>query len=200
VCSFDLVDPAGAPLPAFEAGAHLDVHMKPGLRRQYSLCNSPSDRNKYQIAVLRDPASRGGSAYMHEQIQEGSELVVGLPRNRFALREDAKRSLLMAGGIGITPLLAMADRLHATGAAFELHAFARSASRAAFVDRLRRSAYAAAVHLHFDDQSPAGRPDLATIFSRPGSTDRLYICGPAGFIKACRTQALSAGWDASRVH
>ena len=112
------------PLPAFSAGSHIDVHLPNGLTRQYSLCNDPSEGHRYLIGVLRDAASRGGSKAMHEQVEEGNVLHISAPKNHFPLAHEATHSVLVAGGIGVTPILCMAERLAVTGASFEMHAFA----------------------------------------------------------------------------
>jgi vanillate monooxygenase ferredoxin subunit len=117
ICSFVLVDPFGNKLPQFPAGAHLDVQVGEGLTRQYSLYNDPSERHRYLVVVLRESASRGGSKALHEKVHEGQLIRVSEPRNRFLLVADARRSLLVAGGIGVTPILAMAIRLACAGAA-----------------------------------------------------------------------------------
>ena len=108
ICSFELCAAHGSPLPAFEAGAHIDIHLADGLTRQYSLCNDPKERHRYLISVLKDPNSRGGSRAMHEQIKSGQTITISAPRNLFPLDRSAKRHLLFGGGIGITPMLAMA--------------------------------------------------------------------------------------------
>ena len=121
ICSFELVHPAGEPLPGFTAGAHVDVQVPDGPVRQYSLCNPPSETQRYLIAVQREAASRGGSAGMHDRVHEGSLLDVSNPKNHFELAASARRHLLLAGGIGVTPILSMAESLHAAEADFELH-------------------------------------------------------------------------------
>src|SRR5450830_1969038 len=103
ICTFELVDVNGGPLPAFSAGSHVDVQLPGGLTRQYSLCNDPQETHRYLIGVLRDPASRGGSQAMHELVTEGQVLQISTPKNHFPLSHEAKRSLLLAGGIGVTP-------------------------------------------------------------------------------------------------
>ena len=120
IVRLDLVCAEGRDLPPFSAGAHVDVFLKDGLTRQYSLCNDPAERGRYRIAVLREPASRGGSAYVHDALPEGAMLDIGLPRNLFALDETAEEHLLFAGGVGVTPILSMARRLHALGSPFTL--------------------------------------------------------------------------------
>lgn len=197
---FELVDPEGRELPPFTAGAHLDVELKPGLVRQYSLCNDPRRRDAYQLAVLREPASRGGSAGLLDQVQVGDELRVSAPGNHFALEPSARHTILIAGGIGITPILCMAERLAHAGQPFELHYAARSPDRAAFVDRIKASAFADKVRFYFSEGGPAARLDLAAILAdRPPGT-HLYVCGPPRLIEATLATAKAQGWPASRVH
>ena len=200
ICSFELVDSKGAALPAFEAGAHVGVQVPGGLVRQYSLCNNPSETHRYQIAVLYDPASRGGSRGMHECVNEGDPLTIGMPKNHFPLNPQAAHSLLLAGGIGITPLLAMAETLHATGASFELHYSARTRERMAFMRHLREADYAQRVHLHVDEDGPAQALDLDRVLARSLSHTHLYVCGPQGFIDAVLAAATRQGWPDARVH
>jgi vanillate monooxygenase ferredoxin subunit len=199
VCSIELADPTGRALPAFSAGSHVDVQVGDGLVRQYSLCNNPSETHRYLIAVLRDRASRGGSAQMHA-LQAGQLLQIGRPRNRFPLVEDARDSLLLAGGIGITPILCMAERLWAIGAPFELHYCTRSAPRTAFADRMRRSAFADRVRFHLDDGPGAQRLDRRAVVAEARAGRHLYVCGPAGFIESVLGAALDAGWPDDHLH
>jgi len=199
ICSYELVREDGAPLPPFEAGAHIDVHLDDGVVRQYSLCNAPGETHRYQIGVLRDGASRGGSLAMHERIEEGSRLRIGAPKNHFPLAE-AERSLLLAGGIGVTPLLAMAETLARRGAAFELHYCARSPQRAAFRERIRASAFAAHAHFHYDSGEAAQKLDLAGLLEAAGAATQLYVCGPQGFIDHVLGAARAMGWPAARLH
>lgn len=200
IVSFELVAADGGALPPFAAGAHIDVHVPGGYVRQYSLCNAPHERHRYLIAVLRETASRGGSAAMHERVRERDLLTIGAPRNRFALATGAARHLLLAGGIGITPLLSMAEQLAATGADFALHYCARTRERAAFYGRLRSSAFAARVHFHFDDGDAAQRLDAPRLLAAQPLATHMYVCGPAGFIDAALHAARAAGWDEARLH
>lgn len=188
IADFELVDPAGSALPPFSAGAHLDVHLPGGLVRQYSLRNSPSEHGRYCLGVLREPSGRGGSAAMHA-LEPGDMLEVGRPRNNFALDESAPFSLLLAGGIGVTPLLAMAHRLSEIGRDFAFHYAARSAARMAFRDEIEASSFAQNVRFHLDDGAAAQRfdPEAIAAAGRPGA--RLYVCGPAGFMDAVLTAA-----------
>ncbi|NVM74388.1 vanillate O-demethylase ferredoxin subunit [Duganella sp. SG902] len=196
ICSYELVSVDGAQLPAFTAGAHIDVHVAPGIVRQYSLCNPPHERHRYVIGVLRDPSSRGGSRAMHDQIQAGAKLTISAPRNHFPL-VDAPRSLLLAGGIGVTPLLAMAETLSAQGAPFEMHYCTRSPERTAFRDRILNAPYAAQVRFHHDSARPLDLPALLAGLERG---THIYFCGPAGFISYVKASAAALGWPENQLH
>lgn len=179
ICSYELASVDGSPLPAFSAGAHIDVHLPDGLIRQYSLCNHPQERHRYVIGVLNDPASRGGSRSLHAHVHAGTRLSISAPRNLFPLAHEARRSLLFAGGIGITPILCMAERLAHTGADFELHYCARARERAAFVQRLKASPFAERVFLHFDEQ-PDTALHAAEVLARRQTTCTCTSAAPAG--------------------
>ncbi|MBN3793416.1 PDR/VanB family oxidoreductase [Burkholderia sp. Ac-20392] len=200
ICSFELVRTDGRPMPAFSAGSHIDVAVPGGPTRQYSLCNAPEEGHRYQISILRDPNSRGGSAGMHDRVQVGDELAISVPKNHFPLAHDATRSLLMAGGIGVTPILCMAERLAAIGAPFEMHYCARSRARTAFLDRISRATYARHVQFHFDDQPDTPTFDIAARLARPESGTHLYVCGPTGFMDAVLGAARAAGWPEAQLH
>lgn len=199
ICSFELIAAQGS-LPAFEAGAHIDVHIAPGLIRQYSLCNDPAEAHRYLIGVLNEPASRGGSRGMHEAVKVGDRLTIGTPRNLFALAPDATRHVLIAGGIGVTPILSMAWRLHAGGAAFEMHYCARSPERAAFVDVIRAAPFARHVHFHFDSEPGQPRLDVPTVLGVPNAATHVYVCGPGGFMDHVLDSARQCGWVDSVLH
>ncbi|AEI82286.1 vanillate O-demethylase oxidoreductase VanB (plasmid) [Cupriavidus necator N-1] len=199
IISLELRDPNGSVLPPFDAGAHIDVHVAPGVVRQYSLCNAPSERDSYQIGVLRDPASRGGSIAIHERLEAGELIEISAPRNHFPLKEGV-RSILIAGGIGVTPMLCMAESLHASGAGFTLHYCARSQDKAAFRSRIAQSPYSQQVAFHYDDQADAQKLDPATLFAQAGSDAEIYVCGPAGFIEWICRAAEQAGIPKQRVH
>jgi vanillate O-demethylase ferredoxin subunit len=186
-------------LPPFSAGAHIDVHAAPGLVRQYSLCNDPGETHRYVIGVLRDAKSRGGSLAMHA-LQEAQVVAISHPRNHFALTEEAPHSLLLAGGIGITPLLSMARRLHRLGRPFEMHYGSRTSARTAFLETIGQSAFAPSVHLHFDDGPVAQRLDARAILGAQPAGAHLYVCGPAGFMDAILAAAREAGWREERLH
>lgn len=197
VRAFELRDPAGGALPPFTAGAHLDVLMRPGLSRCYSLCNDPAERDRYVIAVALDPASRGGSRHMHASVQAGDLVTVTPPRNAFPLADAAGTSVLVAGGIGITPLLAMARQLSREGRPFALHYAARSRGRAAFLEAVAAlPAGSAVVALGDDPATP--RLDIAAIVAGLGRLDHVYACGPARMLAAF--DAATAGLPRDRVH
>ena len=198
--SFELVDPQGSALPAFTAGAHIDVFLPNGLIRQYSLCNDPGETHRYLIGVLRDPATRGGSEAMHDQVNEGDLLQISAPKNHFPLAEQAQRSLLLAGGIGITPILCMAESLARQGADFEMHYCTREEARTAFAARLAAAPFASAVQFHFDAGAPDQKLDLPALLAQPRTGTHLYVCGPKGFINAVLDQAKAAGWPAEQLH
>jgi vanillate monooxygenase ferredoxin subunit len=200
VLSFELQAVDGSVLPSFSAGSHIDVQVPGGLVRQYSLCNDPGETHRYQIAVLREAASRGGSVNMHERVRPGDHLHISAPRNHFALAQGATSHLLLAGGIGVTPLLCMAERLSVLGAKFTLHYASRSKSRAAFLERIARSAFADRVHLHHDDGDAAQRLDLPAVLAATAPGLHLYVCGPQGFMDAVLAQARTAGWAADQLH
>lgn len=199
ICSFELQSADGGELPAFSAGAHIDVHLANGLVRQYSLCNHPKERHRYLIAVLRDSQSRGGSQALHASIEPGQHLTIGTPRNLFPLVPAARNHLLFAGGIGITPMLAMAQELAESGEAFELHYSFRSPERAAFLDMLQSEPFKQHVVAH-DDTQPGSRLDAATLLQAPAADLHLYVCGPATFMNYVLESAAAAGWAAANLH
>jgi len=199
ICSLRLEAVAPSTLQAFSAGAHIDVHLPNGIVRQYSLVNAGNEPY-YEIGVLNEAASRGGSRAVHETIQEGDVLTISHPRNHFALADGHSPSLLLAGGIGVTPILCMAQRLHAIGAPFAMHYCVRNVARAAFVDRIADSAFAGQVSMHYDDGPADNTFDMtATIAAQPPGT-HLYVCGPAGFIEAAAGIAKAQGWPPERIH
>ena len=200
ICSLELVSPDGAPLPAFSAGSHIDVHLPNGLTRQYSLCNDPAEGHRYLIGVLKDPTSRGGSLAVHESVHEGDMLSISAPKNHFALAHEVQESLLLAGGIGITPILCMAERLSVTGAQFELHYAARSRERMAFQGRIARSSFADRAAFHFDDGDDRQKMNLDALLAAPHGGKHLYVCGPKGFMDAVLAKARAGGWAESQLH
>jgi vanillate O-demethylase ferredoxin subunit len=200
IIGLDLVAADGRALPAFTAGAHIDLHLPGGLIRQYSLCNPPGDTGVYRIAVLRDPASRGGSRAVHDAMTVGTELSISTPRNHFELAPSAPHHLLLAGGIGITPLWAMAEQLAQSGGSFTLHHCTRSRERTPFVEILAASAYADRVQHHFDDGEAAQKLDIAATLAQAPAGTHLYVCGPQGFMDAVLNAGRAAGWPEERLH
>jgi vanillate O-demethylase ferredoxin subunit len=199
IAVLELVDPAGSPLPPFTAGAHVDVHLPGGLVRSYSLCGDPRVRSAYRLGILRDPASRGGSLAVHDALAEGTQLRIGAPRNHFPLADDAPYSVLAGGGIGITPMLAMAWALHAAGKPFELHYCARSREQAAFLDEIAAAPWAAQATLHVDGGAARSFAPAAVLRAAPAGA-HVYTCGPAGFMDWVLQEAADAGLAKHQLH
>jgi vanillate O-demethylase ferredoxin subunit len=199
VRSFELVAADGGALPPFTPGSHIDVEVPPGIVRQYSLCNDPRETDRYLIAVKREPASRGGSAGLHERVHAGDTLVIGTPRNNFALAADASHHLLLAGGIDITPLLAMARHLVATGGSFQLVYFSRSIAHTAFRDALSAPEYRGRVTFHYALEPEQVRAYLRKLLWEHAPGAHLYLCGPRPFMDLVETIAAPT-WAPSTVH
>lgn len=176
--------------PSFSAGAHIDLHLPNGLVRSYSLLNSPEDCGRYVLGILRDRGSRGGSAFVHDSLRVGMQLQISRPRNLFPLEENAAHSVLVAGGIGVTPIYCMFNRLRALGRSVELLYCARSRQEAAFVEELAASD--AAIQLHFDDEK-GGPMDLGAFLGARASTAHFYCCGPTPMIDAFETHCERLG-------
>jgi vanillate monooxygenase ferredoxin subunit len=200
ICGFELRRPDREPLPAFSAGAHIDVHLPGGFVRQYSLCGSPACQDRYEIAVLRDEQGRGGSMAIHDGVLQGDLIRIGTPRNLFPLEAEAQQHLLLAGGIGVTPILSMAEHLAAAGTPFEMHYCTRSRERAAFVERLAGPAFRDRVRLHFDDANAEAAFDLAGVLAAATAQTHLYVCGPRGFMDAVLAEARAQDWAEHRLH
>ncbi|RVU17225.1 PDR/VanB family oxidoreductase [Methylobacterium oryzihabitans] len=183
-----LTHPRRPLLPAATAGAHVDVHLGDGRVRHYSLWGDPADRSAYRIAVKREAEGRGGSRRLHELLVPGASLMVSAPRNHFALPETGGPVRLLAGGIGITPLLAMAQVLAAGGRAFHLHVFARRRATAPLIEEARRRLGPGRVSAHLDDE-PDTRVALPALLAAPEPGAVLACCGPAGFMAAVRDAA-----------
>jgi len=199
ICSYELAPADGSVLPAFSAGSHIDVQVPGGLTRQYSLCNDATEQHRYRIAVLRDPTSRGGSVAMHDAVKEGDTVMISEPRNHFPL-VHAQKTLLFAGGIGVTPLLCMAQRLHAIGGDFSMHYCTRSQDRTAFRDEIGAAPFAGRVQFHYDDGAAEQKLALATLIAKPEPGTHLYVCGPSGFIDWVTKTAAQQGWPSDQVH
>lgn len=200
IITLELVNANGEGLPAFDAGAHIDIHIPGGIIRQYSLCNDPSEKHRYKVGILKDAASRGGSIAIHENIKEGDTLTISTPRNHFPLAKDAQHSILLAGGIGVTPILCMAERLTASDSSFELHYCTRTPERTAFKNRIAKSSYAAKVIHHFDNGAKDQLLDIPNLLAKPTAGTHLYVCGPKGFMDIVLSTARTAGWQEEQLH
>lgn len=198
ICSYELVDPEGQALEPFEAGAHVDVHLPGGLVRSYSLAGDPSDTSHWLLGVLLEAKSQGGSSALHHKVRVGDVLEVSPARNAFPMARQARHSILLAGGIGITPLKAMAHTLQAAGASFELHYCARGPRHVAFMKELQALVPPHQLHVHFDDGEPSKGLDIANLLKVAAPDTHVYYCGPSGFMTAC-AQA-SAHWPQEAVH
>lgn len=198
IASFELVDPEGRDLPAFSAGAHLNVRVSQHVQRQYSLCNDPKERNRYVIAVLHERAGRGGSAAMHA-LAEGQTLMVSAPLNRFPLAgKEARSHLLLAGGIGVTPMMAMIPELEARQCRWHMHYCTKNSDGTAFMDRLQPFVLAEKVQLHHDGGNPEKGLDIARTLRQFEIGTHVYFCGPPGFMRAAK--AAASAWPPHNVH
>lgn len=194
VVALDLVDPQGGELPAWEPGAHIDLLLGNGLVRQYSLCGDPRDAKTWRVGVLLDPQSRGGSRHVHDNLVEGASVRVRGPRNHFAL-VDAPRYLFIAGGIGITPIIAMIESVQLTGSDWSLLYLGRSRTTMAFAETLTDT-YGDRVTLWPDDEN--GRFDLKAALSEPADQTLVYCCGPEPLLSA--VEAECSPWPEGSLH
>ena len=194
VVTLTLADPGGGELPGWTPGAHVDLLLTPELTRQYSLCGSPSDRDRWRIGVLLDEGGRGGSKHVHAMVQPGTRVQVRGPRNNFPLAA-AGRYVFVAGGIGITPLVPMIAEAEATEAEWRLHYGGRRRQSMAFVDELLER-YGDRVDVWPEDEH--GMLDLAAVLGQPQPGALVYTCGPEGLLQA--VEARCAGWPAGSLH
>lgn len=186
-------------LPKIEAGAHIDVHLPNGLVRQYSLCQNPKQEGIFRLGILKDPESRGGSICAFDELQEGTQLKVSAPRNLFAL-DEAEHTVLIGGGIGITPLISMAYALYEEGKSFELHYCGSSIERAAFVEELQQGSLAAFTKFYFKQSGDDHRESLSAHFKQLNHTSHVYTCGPNGFMDWVIDLAKQNQFDDSHIH
>jgi phthalate 4,5-dioxygenase reductase subunit len=193
---FELRDPAGGELPEFSAGAHVQVRVPSGLMRKYSLCNDPAERDRYVIAVKRELPGRGGSESMIRDVAEGAEVPVSVPANNFALARSPAGYLFVAGGIGITPIMAMIRQLSTTGGRFKLYYCTRAPDATAFRDELAAPELRGRVKIHHDGGDLAKALDLWPIVEKPQG--HLYCCGPRGLMQSVRD--MTGHWSPSTVH
>ncbi|MCA2009762.1 2Fe-2S iron-sulfur cluster-binding protein [Tritonibacter mobilis] len=188
----------GSDLPEWSAGAHLDIVVAPEFLRQYSMSGNPADRSHYQIGVLREEAGRGGSKLLHRIFSEGRRIFISRPINHFPLDESASKTFLMGGGIGVTPMIAMAHRLHALGAKFEFHYSIKSREQGGYLDDLARMPWASKVHLHISQEGTRAAFDQILSGYQPGW--HVYTCGAAPYMEAVMTAAEAAGFPEDARH
>jgi len=191
-------DTSGKPLPEFSAGAHIAIRVPNGLLRKYSLCNDPVERDRYQIAVKREAQGRGGSCNLIDNVKAGDELMVAAPVNDFKLPPRAQDFLFIAGGIGITPIMAMIRQVQAEGKRFRLFYCTRSPETTAFVDELSAPEFAGKVTIHHDQGDPSCSLDLKPILAERRNREHLYCCGPRPLMEAVR--AMADHWSSTAVH
>ncbi len=203
VRSFELRSVGGDRLPSFTPGSHLaiQVRLKSGQneRRRYSILSDGDDRTRYEIAVLREASGRGGSHFMHEAVGEGDLIEVSEPRNDFPLASDASHSIFIAGGIGITPILAMLRKLISEGASFEIHYAARARETMAYAKEVERLAGDRAT-LYFGGRTGDTPLQIPALLSAPADGAHVYVCGPADLIQAVRDTVLEKGWRRDQIH
>jgi len=192
---YEFVRPDGKALPPYEPGAHVDVHLPNGVVRQYSLIVPAQDPKAYTLGIKRDPASRGGSRFIHDDLRVGRMLKISAPRNNFALKEDAPHVVLFAGGIGITPIWCMVQRLDQLGRSWKLYYAARSRADMAFLHTLEGMAPA---QFHFDEESAGKFLDVAALIAQAPKDAHLYCCGPTPMLSAF--EAATASWPREQVH
>ncbi len=198
ILAYEVVDRSGAELPPFSAGSHVDLFFRDGRIRQYSLCNPSGERHRYVFAVQRELNGRGGSKAIFERVHVGRVLAISKPRNLFPLDLQARHSMLLAGGIGITPIMSMLHELRRLGRSAELHYCARSRERAAFLDELAPWLHDGTARVYYDGGDPARGLDIQALVAESRSGSHLYFCGPPGFMRAA-TDAC-AHWPQETVH
>lgn len=201
VLALELARIDGRPLPPYRPGSHVDLHLGNGQVRQYSLCGDPADTSRYRLGILRTADSRGGSRHVHTRIREGLFLLMSPPKNNFPLVADAPRSVLFAGGIGVTPLLAMARELARLDRSFEVHYRARDRGRLAFAPELTELAGPGRVTCYTDDAAGGAADfDAEAVIRRAGPGAHVYMCGPRGFMDHVAAAAGRAGVPAELLH
>lgn len=199
IVGLDITSARGQVLPAWTPGSHIDLYVKEGVVRQYSL-TGPNEPDVYRIAVQLEPSSRGGSSWIHERLEEGTIVTISRPRNNFPLADTAERHLLFSGGIGLTPHLAMAWYLHRIDTDFVWHISTRSRSKLAWADELEALPFDDKIHVHIDDSEITEDFDPVGEIERAGAKAHLYICGPRGYMDYVREAALQARVDGDRIH
>ena len=191
-------DAGGQPLPEFSAGAHIAIQAPNGLLRKYSLCNDPAERDRYLVAIKREANGRGGSCNLIDNTKAGDELMVAPPVNDFGLPPRAQDFLFIAGGIGITPIMAMIREVLRQGKRFRLFYCSRSPETTAFLDKLSAPEFKDQVTIHYDQGDPARSLDLKPVLAERKNREHLYCCGPRPLMEAVR--AMTDHWSSTAVH
>ncbi|MBM3511725.1 MAG: oxidoreductase [Alphaproteobacteria bacterium] len=199
IYSYELVDPTGAALPGFSAGAHVDVHTPAGIVRQYSLANDARETHRYVVAVQREPQSRGGSKSLVDQVKEGDTITISAPRNNFPVDRAAGRHVLIAGGIGITPILAMTRQLAAANADYKLYYIARTPEKMAFQTVLKGKEFAGHIEFIFDGGDPSKGLDVKKLLATRADGAHVYCCGPTGLMNVVK-EAAKQSFPEDAVH
>lgn len=196
--SFELITEDGNDLPSFTPGSHIDVILENGLIRQYSIANCSSEKNRYIIGVLKDENSRGGSSHIHQYLKVGDRIEISEPRNLFPVHQNTNKAILLAGGIGITPILSMAHSLKRENIPFEFYYFVRNSNAIAFKDILE-SKFSEEIHFHIEDDYE-NQQDINKILSEPRENKHLYVCGPNGFMDFIFISAENHHWQKDHLH
>ncbi|WP_009478339.1 PDR/VanB family oxidoreductase [Rhodococcus sp. JVH1] len=189
-----------APLPSWQPGDHIDLHLRPGLIRQYSLCGASSDHRRYLIAVKREPRSRGGSEYVHTTLRPGDTITIAPPRSKFPLTESSHPAILIAAGIGITPITSMAKALQLQGKPFSLNYFARSPAHVVFADEWADQDFSEHVRILLGLDSEGVRTELDKLARNSDISSHLYVCGPGGFMTTTLSCFKDAGFADAQLH
>ena len=196
--TFELVDPQSSELQTFSAGSHIEIELPGNLKRHYSLCNDPSEIHRYLIAVLNEKESRGGSKSLYDEIKEGDLLQVSMPMNNFPLDQRGMHFILIAGGIGITPLLSMAYKLKSLRKPFEFHMCASSLKSLPFRNELKAFDGFAKTHLHISGGNPSRRLDVSSLLKNPLAKSLVYCCGPQSLMDAVGKATVK--WATKKIH
>lgn len=194
----ELRSASAASLPPFTAGAHITLTTPKGLLRKYSLCNDPAERDRYQVAIKREANGRGGSLDLTDNVKVGDTLMVAPPVNDFGLPPRGQDFLFIAGGIGVTPMMAMIHELRAAGKRFRLFYFNRTPEMTAFRDALSAPELKDSVVIHYDQGDPARSYDLKPVLKERQNREHLYCCGPRPLMEAVR--AMTDHWSSTAVH
>jgi len=195
--TFELVDPQSSELQAFSAGSHIEIELPGNLKRHYSLCNDPSETHRYLIAVLKEKESRGGSQSLCDEVKEGDLLEVSKPMNNFPLDQRGMHFILIAGGIGITPLLSMAYKLKSLRKPFEFHICASSLKSLPFRNELKAFDGLAKTHIHISGGDPSRRLDVSSLLEQPLAESLVYCCGPQSLMDAVGKATLN--WATKKI-